>query len=118
MTDTTAPMKPKWQLILGLLPSLNTALVAIVTATLSIGGTLVSQRYTVVPRAPEPVPTPKVATGPDPVITRVNALAIEAAKTDSKIDELTQLVQALAEKKPEPAPVVRRVSKPAPARTP
>jgi hypothetical protein len=49
MTDTTAPLKPKYQLLLGLLPSLNTSLVAIVTACLSIGGTIMTQRYTAKP---------------------------------------------------------------------
>jgi hypothetical protein len=44
MADAVAPLKPKWQLILGLLPSLNTCLVAIVTASLSISGTLIAQR--------------------------------------------------------------------------
>ena len=43
MADT-APLKPKWQLILGLLPSLNTCIIAVVTAAITLGGTLATQK--------------------------------------------------------------------------
>lgn len=49
MADAVAPLKPKWQLILGLLPSLNTCLIAIVTASLSVSGTLIAQRRQAAP---------------------------------------------------------------------
>ncbi len=49
-----APLKPKWQLILGLLPSLNTCFIAIVTAGVTLGGTLATQHLV----------APKAASGP------------------------------------------------------
>ena len=55
MAEPTAPLKPKWQLILGLLPSINTCLIAIVTAVVSIGGTLATQHYAL-PKAPFLIP--------------------------------------------------------------
>lgn len=64
----TSTLKPKWQLILGLLPSLNTAVIAVVTAGLSIGGTLATQRITapkpaalVIPAADKPTSAVTVA---------------------------------------------------------
>ena len=49
MTDTTAPALTWGEAFRGLLPSLNTCLVAIVTACLSIGGTILTTRMTTKP---------------------------------------------------------------------
>lgn len=55
MTDTTAPALTWGEAFRGLLPSLNTCLVAIVTACLSIGGTIITQRMTAKPVEPKTV---------------------------------------------------------------
>ena len=57
MTDTTAPALTWAEAFRGLLPSLNTALVAIVTAILSVGGTILTQRLTAKPAEPAKVQT-------------------------------------------------------------
>ena len=57
MTDTTSPSLTWGEAFRGLLPSLNTALVAIVTACLSIGGTILTTRMTA-----KPVEPPKTVT--------------------------------------------------------
>jgi len=84
MSDTTAPIKPKYQLLLGMLPSLNTSLVAIVTACLSIGGTIMTQRYAAKPaEAPKPVTVERVIERPAAVdFTPITEL-------DKSIKELT-----------------------------
>lgn len=50
MTDTTTPViKPKWQLLLGMLPSFNQSLIVLVTATCTLIGTITTQRLTAKP---------------------------------------------------------------------
>ncbi len=51
-----ADLKPKWQLILGLLPSLNTCIIAVVTAGVTLGGTLATQRFVAPKDAPAVLP--------------------------------------------------------------
>ena len=43
MADIAA-LKPQWQLILGLLPSMNTCIIAVVAAGVTLGSTLVTQK--------------------------------------------------------------------------
>jgi hypothetical protein len=67
MAETSA-LKPKWQFLLGLLPSINQAVILLVTALLAAGGTLATQHMTAAkPTAfaegrPEPV---KAVPAPD-----------------------------------------------------
>lgn len=71
-----ATLKPKWQLILGLLPSINTSLIAIVTAAVSIGGTLATQHYAA-PKTPFLIPAADKAKAVSP--TPVSELAFMSA---------------------------------------
>ncbi len=69
MTDTTAPQT--WgqtlkTLVLGLLPSLNTSLIAVVTALVTIGGTLATQR--IAAAKPEPA---KAAPDLSPILAEI-----------------------------------------------
>jgi hypothetical protein len=104
MTDS---VKPKWQLILGLLPSLNTAIVAVVTAVVSIGATLVTQRYIapakpIIPAADVPKPVPVVAA---PV-----ARLADLGDINTKLNTLLERVPVKAD----PAPVAAPAEKPKP----
>ena len=45
MADT-AVLKPKWQLILGLVPSFNSAITGLVSLAIGVGGTLATQKLT------------------------------------------------------------------------
>lgn len=75
MTDTT------WKtVVVGLIPSLNTCLIAIVTAAVSIGGTVATQRLTA-PPAPAPRVVEVVKTVPD-VGSTVQRLAAIEGKLD------------------------------------
>lgn len=61
MTDTTAPALTWGEAFRGLLPSLNTSLVAIVTAGVTLGGTLVTQRMLAKPvEAVKPVTVERI----------------------------------------------------------
>ena len=84
MTDTTAPLKPKYQLLMGLLPSFNSAIVAIVTAALSIGGTLATQKVTA---------KPVEATAPV-VIERVVEKPADLSHLDAKLDAILKALEA------------------------
>ncbi len=68
MTDAPS-LKPKWQFLLGLLPSINTSLIAVVTALVSIGGTLATQRMTTA--RPEPA---KAAADLSPILAELTEL--------------------------------------------
>jgi hypothetical protein len=103
MTDS---VKPKWQLILGLLPSLNTAIVAIVTAAVSIGATLATQHYIapikpVIPAADVPKPVPVA-----PPVARLADLG----EINTKLNALLERVPVKAD----PAPVAAPAEKPKP----
>ena len=94
MTTTSAP-KPLWTFLEKMTPSFNACLIAIVTAVVSVSGTLITKRYTDV--AP---PAPKVAvvnTAPAGLVARVDALEAIARRTEAKIDE------ALAKRAARPA---------------
>lgn len=55
MTDT-AP-KPYLEIIKGLMPSINQSLIVIVTALVSVGGTIATQKVTA---SPTPTPVPRI----------------------------------------------------------
>lgn len=55
MTDTTP--KPYLEIIKGLMPSLNSSIVAIVSSALAIAGTLATQKVTASPTSP---PAPRI----------------------------------------------------------
>jgi hypothetical protein len=95
MTDT---VKPKWQLILGLLPSLNTAIVAIVTAAVSVGATLATQYYV----APKPVFPAADVPKPVPVVAAPVARLADLGDINTKLNTLLERVPVKAD----PAPVV------------
>src|SRR5262249_17352517 len=92
MTDTKAP-STRSQILVGMLPSFNTSLVALVTASVSIGGTLMTQRYT----APAPAPV-EVAKPVD--LEPVKALVAElAAKVDGLGAGVADLKEQMAVRK-------------------
>lgn len=95
MTDTKAPSTWK-TVIVGLLPSLNTSLVAIVTAAVSIAGTIATQRITA-PPPPAPRTIEVVKTIPDTGST-VQRLSV----LEGKVDLL--LAEAAKKAKRNPAP--------------
>ena len=86
MTDTKAPTVGWGTIVMGLMPSLNTSIVAIVTAVLSIGGTLWAQRPTV--SAPPPSPIAVKIIPVDPVSPRLTALE---KKFEDQAAEMTML---------------------------
>jgi len=72
MTDTTAP-KPVWNFLQAMTPSLNQCLTVIVTALVTLTGTLVTKRYMDAP----PSPSPRidiVQTQPSSLMARLKAL--------------------------------------------
>ena len=87
MTDTPT-LKPKWQLILGLLPSFNQAIILFVTAAVSIGGTLATQKAL----GARP-PVEKVSPAPAPVVED---------KSGAILNELRELRRELLERLPPP----------------
>ncbi len=91
-TATTPAPSPVWQLMLGLLPSLNTVLVALVTAGISIAGTW----WAVKPSPPAPAA---------PVV-------VAEARPDPRIDDLTAKVDALTELMKPKAPRAKKAEAP------
>jgi hypothetical protein len=82
MTQTTAP-KQSWFLTMA--PSLNTSLVAVVTAVLSIGGTIVTKHYMDAPAPAAPtITTVKTTPEPGSLSARLQALEDWKAEMDRK----------------------------------
>lgn len=98
MTKTTAPQT--WgqtlkTLVLGLLPSLNTSLVAIVTAAVSIGGTVAAQHWA----APQSAKSEVAKTAPAISLSQIMAELAEIKdrliKTEGYGAEVYSEMQAL-----------------------
>ena len=97
MPDTPT-LKPKWQLILGLLPSFNQAIILFVTAAVSIGGTLATRealgaRLIQVQRLLGWHPVEKVTIAPAPIVEDKSGLVL---------DEIRELRRELLERLPPP----------------
>lgn len=75
MAETAPAIKPKWQFLLGLLPSINSCIVAIVSAALTYGGTVLHERY----KAPEAKPVISALLGTDEVLHRLSLIEGHAA---------------------------------------
>ncbi len=81
MTDTKAP-SPWFEVIKGLLPSLNTSITAIVTLAVGVAGTIATQRLTT-PPPPAPRVVEVVKTVPDAGSTLQRLSVIEG-----KLDQM------------------------------
>ena len=84
MTDTTSPLKPKYQLLMGLLPSINTSLIAVVTALVSVGGTLATQKLSA-----KPVEAPAAI-----VVEKMVERPADLSHLDAKLDAILKALEA------------------------
>jgi hypothetical protein len=93
MTDTKAPASG-WSFLQAMTPSLNQCLVVIVTAIVSIGGTIATQRYAAppTPKAAEAIPVKTIPIDPKMV-------AIEKRLADQAADIVAIRAEIEASKK-------------------
>lgn len=92
MTDTKAPASG-WSFLTAMTPSLNQCLVVIVTAVVSIGGTVATQRLAASPPAPK---VEAVAVKTIPVDTLTPRLAAAERRLEEQAADLAMLRAELA----------------------
>ncbi len=76
MADTST-LRPEWQLVLGLLPSFNSILIALASAAIGIGGTLATQKLA----------APKVGAAPSALEVQVGQLAASVEALRAEMDQ-------------------------------